>query len=158
MLNDFGYFYLQRDNLPEAEKLLRQAVTIQPKHKQAWGNLGIALGAEGRYQEAFEAFSKATTPARAHSNVGMILAQQQKYAEAQKAFQQSLAINAELEQPRLALAWLNRDLSATASPRRQPLPKAGSRALDFSLGLPLVRSAAPRIRRSPLPARTRSCR
>src|SRR5207244_1353798 len=38
LLNDFGFFHFERGNWDEAEKMLRDAVAINPKHAQAWGN------------------------------------------------------------------------------------------------------------------------
>ena len=58
LLNDFGFFYLQRGNLDEAEKALRASVASDPKCLQAWANLGLLLGYRERYGEAYEAIGQ----------------------------------------------------------------------------------------------------
>lgn len=117
LLSDFGYFYLGRGNLDEAEKKLRAALDINPNHVTAWGNLGMVLAYRQRYAEAFEAFSKAATPAEAHSNLGMILAQQQQPERARAELKQALALNPELKQPRAVLAWLDEHRAVVAQAR-----------------------------------------
>jgi Tfp pilus assembly protein PilF len=106
LLNDYGYFQLERGDLAEAEATLRRALEIDPKANRAWGNLGLALGYQGRYEDAYAAFEKAAGPAEAHSNVGVILAQQQQPELARQHLKQAIALNQELEQPRRVLAWL----------------------------------------------------
>jgi len=106
LLNDFGYFYLQRGNFDEAEKALRSSVAADAKCLPAWANLGLVLGHRERYGEAYEALAMAATPAEAHSNLGVILAQQEKFEAARAEFQQALTLNAELQQPRRLLAWI----------------------------------------------------
>jgi tetratricopeptide (TPR) repeat protein len=122
LLNDVGYFYLQRGNLDEAEKSLRAAVASDAKCLPAWANLGLVLGYRQRYGEAYEALAKAATPAEAHSNLGVILAQQEKFAAARAEFQQALSLNAELQQPRRLLAWLDQRSQATVA-QQMALPK-----------------------------------
>jgi Flp pilus assembly protein TadD len=130
LLNDFGYFYLQRGNLDEAEKALRASVASDAKCLQAWANLGLLLGYRERYGEAYEALAKAATPAEAHSNLGVILAQQQKFEAARAEFEQALTLNAELKQPRQLLAWLDGKSKATVA-QQISLP-TGVRPTDVS--------------------------
>jgi Flp pilus assembly protein TadD len=125
LLNDIGYFYLQRGNLDEAEKALRASVTNDAKCLPAWANLGLVLGYRERYGEAYEALAKAATPAEAHSNMGVILAQQDKFDEARTEFQQALALNAELQQPRRLLVWLDQRSQATVA-QQMALPTDAS--------------------------------
>src|SRR6185312_4212825 len=93
-------------NWTEAEKTLREAVAANPKHAQAWGNLGLTLGHAGRYQESLEAFNKSVSPAESYANLGMILAQQHKLPEAKEALQKGLELDPKMEQIRRALASL----------------------------------------------------
>jgi tetratricopeptide (TPR) repeat protein len=130
LLNDVGYFYLQRGNLEEAEKSLRAAVASDAKCLNAWGNLGLVLAYGQRYAEAYEALAKAATPAEAHSNLGMILAQQQKLDAARSEFQQALSLNAELQQPRQLLAWLEQHGKATIA--QQDAHQLGASSADSS--------------------------
>ncbi len=126
LLNDFGYFYLQRGNLDEAEKALRASVASDAKCLPAWANLGLVLGFRERYGEAYEALAKAATPAEAHSNLGVILAQQEKFDAARAEFQQALTLNAELQQPRRLLAWLDQRSHANVAQQMAPPIGAGA--------------------------------
>jgi Tfp pilus assembly protein PilF len=108
LLNDYGYFQLQRGDLAPAEQTIRKSLDIKPKFQRAWGNLGLALAYQGRYDDAFQAFEKAAGPAEAHSNVGLILVQHGQPEAARKHLQEAIMLNAELEQPRRALAWLDK--------------------------------------------------
>ena len=96
----------------EAEKWLRQAIALQPKHGRAWGNLALALGQQGRYKESFEAFTRVVSPAQAHSNLGMLLAQQGQSALAQAAFRQALTLEPDLKPARFALTQLEQTWTA----------------------------------------------
>jgi len=107
LLNDYGYYQLQRGDLTEAEKTIRQSLDLKPKFKRAWGNLGLALAYQGRYDDAYQAFEKAAGPAEAHSNVGVILVQHGQPDAARKHLQQAITLNGELEQPRRVLAWMD---------------------------------------------------
>jgi Tfp pilus assembly protein PilF len=106
LLNDLGYFYLERGNLVEAERNLRAAVDADRKFKTAWGNLGLALAYQQRFDDAFAAFEKAAGEAEAHANVGLLLVQSGQREAGSRHLRQALEINAELEQPRRVLAWL----------------------------------------------------
>ena len=78
LLNSFGYFYYSRGKWAEAEEQLRHALSIDPRHKRAWVNLGLTLGEQGRFPESLEAFRKAVSEAEAHSNLAFILTTQGK--------------------------------------------------------------------------------
>ncbi len=107
LLSDFGYYYYERENQAEAEKSLRKALEIDPAHVKALCNLGLVLAAEGRFDESFDAFSKAVGPAAAHSNLGVLLAKQGRYDQAKRAFHQALALDPTLTQPRAFLDYLD---------------------------------------------------
>jgi Flp pilus assembly protein TadD len=108
LLSDFGYYYYERGNQAEAERLLRQALAIDANHSKALCNLGLVLAAGGRLDESFQAFSKVVGPAAAHSNLGVLLAKQGRYDQARQAFHQALALDATLPQPKAFLAYLDR--------------------------------------------------
>ncbi|MFN4260369.1 MAG: tetratricopeptide repeat protein [Gemmataceae bacterium] len=109
LLNDVGYCHYQRGDLAEAEQWLRKAIAQDPKHTQAWINLGLVLGQQRRYDESREAFGKVLSPAEAHSNLGVILAQHGELAEAKAACRQALALNPHLPQARIVLARLEKE-------------------------------------------------
>lgn len=128
LLNDLGYCCHERGDDPEAEKWLRQALEINPKHARAQGNLALTLGHQGRYKEAFDAFTKVVSPAQAHSNLGVILAQQGQSALAQAALRQALELEPDLKQARFVLSRLEKPTVApqvrAARPEPDPEPAA----------------------------------
>jgi len=104
LLNDYGYYYHRRD-LAAAEHWYRAAIERSPKHPRAWVNLGMLLGEQHRYHEAFDAFSQVLTPGAAHSNVAMILARHGDRARAEQAARQALTLEPDLKQPQALLAF-----------------------------------------------------
>jgi len=89
--NDRGYLLLLEGNYPAAEQDFRQATELKPNFTAAWTNLGLAIGYQERYDEAFAVFLRATnSPAEAHCNLGFVFSQQAKLAEAQKHYRQAL--------------------------------------------------------------------
>jgi Tfp pilus assembly protein PilF len=106
LLNDAGCFHDRQGNPTEAERLLRQAIAVNPEHARAKINLGIALAHQGRLQEAFDAFVPVVGPAAAHSNIGMLLAKHGRNGEALRAFEQALALDPDLPQARAAVEHL----------------------------------------------------
>jgi Tfp pilus assembly protein PilF len=107
--NDFGYYYLSRENYAEAEKCFRRSLELKPKHAQATNNLALTLGYQKRYQECYAIFEKSIGVAAAHSNLGMILAQHQSYDEAAVEFRAALAEQPGLKQAQQMLAHLEND-------------------------------------------------
>ena len=108
MFSDLGYYYFKRGNLGDAERELRKAMEIDPKHAKALTNLGMVLAAEKRFDESFEIFSKAVGPAAAHSNVGVLMAKQGRNDDARREFHAALAIDSTLKQPKAFLEYLDR--------------------------------------------------
>jgi Flp pilus assembly protein TadD len=108
LLNDLGYSYYSRGKLDEAEKALRQALACDGKHARAWVNLGMTLGAQGRYAESLEAFCKAVPPAEAHCNLAFLLTTQKKWAEASQEYHAALGLNPNLVLAQASLEKLQR--------------------------------------------------
>jgi Tfp pilus assembly protein PilF len=138
LLNDVGYFHYECGDPQRAEKDLRRALEIDPKHRRAWVNLGVVLGAENRYVESYQAFAKVLTPAEARSNVGVILARQGRNEEAKQAFREALAQNPDLKPAKAILAVLEKPPTATAGAPSPP-PAAEGRCQGSRFG----ESAAP---------------
>lgn len=85
LFNNWGYSYYLRNNFIEAEKQFRHALKLKRDHKEAAANLGLALGQQERYQEAFKAFREAgLSEADAHCNLGFVYACKGKLEEAQR--------------------------------------------------------------------------
>ena len=59
LFTDWGYSCFLQNKYTEAEKHLRHALELKPDHVKARINLGMALGQQERYQEAFKAFRDA---------------------------------------------------------------------------------------------------
>lgn len=96
--NDSGYLFLLEGEYPAAEKAFRQAVELKPNFTAAWTNLGLALGYQDKYDEAFAVFLRATnTPADAHCNLAFVYAQQMKLSDAQTHYRRALVHNPELK-------------------------------------------------------------
>jgi Tfp pilus assembly protein PilF len=72
LLCDYGYFLHTHGRPGEAETQLRQALSLQPGHRQAQVNLALVLGTRGAFDESLRLFTEALGPAAAHHNVGML--------------------------------------------------------------------------------------
>ncbi len=107
LLNDYGVFYLTRDDGPTAEHWLRQALLAQPGHQRAKMNLGKSLALQGRLPESHQAFAEVVGPAAAYSNLGVLLAGQGRTREARDHFQRALALDASLVPARDFLAHVD---------------------------------------------------
>ena len=105
--SDLGFYYLERDNLGDAERELRKAIAIDPKHAKALTNLGMVLAGEQHFDESFLMFSKAVGPAAAHSNLGVLLAKQGRTDDARREFHEALALDSTLKQPQAFLDYLD---------------------------------------------------
>jgi Tfp pilus assembly protein PilF len=106
LLNDLGNFHYQLGQNVEAEKYLRQAVAIDPKHKRAWVNLGKVLSQLGRYEESCEAFAKVVRPAQAAANVGILLAKEGKIPEARQVLHKALTLEPDLQAAQVVLTQI----------------------------------------------------
>jgi Tfp pilus assembly protein PilF len=103
LLNDIGYSYYNRANWVEAETYLRKAVDADTNNKTAWNNLGMALAQQGKHDDAISAWTKAVTPAEAHSNLGFILLTQGKKDAARASYQKALQLEPTLRIAKLGL-------------------------------------------------------
>ena len=120
LLNDLGYHHYCRGHWTEAEDYLRRATTLQPKHRLAWMNLGLALAQQGRNEESLEAFGRVVRPAEAQCNLAFVLTAQGKRDEAKAAYRQALAQEPDLRLARLALAKLEAPPAPKKSPQAKP--------------------------------------
>ncbi len=84
-------------NFEVAIQLLKRVVELEPKHKNAWNDLGQAYLAMNRLDDAIAALQKQIEAepfhAYAYNNLGLVYWRQQKYEEASKAFQKQLEVN-----------------------------------------------------------------
>jgi tetratricopeptide (TPR) repeat protein/transglutaminase-like putative cysteine protease len=96
-LDESGRAAMRSGNLPLAIELLKRAVEVDPKHKYAWNNLGLAYLAVRQNDDAIAAFQKATEvnpyDEFAFNNLGRAYWQERKYDEAARAFRKQLEVN-----------------------------------------------------------------
>lgn len=93
LLNDVGYLYYLRQELPNAEAMYRQSLTKDPRNKQARNNLGLALAEQGRFDEAMAEFRQVGTEAEAYSNLAYIQVKVGELAEAEKNCHKALSLD-----------------------------------------------------------------
>ncbi len=120
LLNDLACFYRSHGDEAEAEKCLRRAVARQPDHEQAWVNLGMLLGRQGRWDESREAFARAVGQAAAHSNVGVLMARAGRREQALAELRQALALDPALKPARAFLEYLESPPRPALADRYEP--------------------------------------
>lgn len=98
VLCDYGYFLYSAGRLPEAEKTLRQAVSVEPTHRTSTVNLAVVLATQGQYDEAKSLFEKAIGPAAALHNIGMFKLRHGQTAEGQGMIAAALQMDPSLKQ------------------------------------------------------------
>ena len=96
-LFETGAVALQSGNTKAAVPLLQRATDLQPLHKQAWSELGLAYLRVGKLDEGVDALRKQleVNPADEHTNdyLGLALEQQQRADEAAVAFRRQIELN-----------------------------------------------------------------
>jgi tetratricopeptide (TPR) repeat protein len=96
-LNDAGIAALKNQNYRAATELLKKVVELEPKHKDAWNNLGRAYLALGKYDDSIAAFKKQieinSFDEFAYNNLGLAYQSQQKYDDAAAAYKKQLEVN-----------------------------------------------------------------
>ncbi len=161
--NDSGYSYYLQGRWIDAERNLKMAAKLDPENPRCQTNLGLALAAEGKTDEALAALSKAGGPAAAHANLGYLLAALGKTEEARKQYQDALKLQPDLAPVRQALATLDhkhqptppaRQLAATPPPvplaqqvAAAPPPKSPVQQVAAASGQSRAKSD-PEVRRS----------
>jgi tetratricopeptide (TPR) repeat protein len=96
-LDESGRAALRSGNIPLAIDLFKRAVEVDPKHKYAWNNLGLAYLAARRDDDAIAAFRKQTElnpyDEFAFNNLGRAYWQKRDYEDAVTAFNKQLEVN-----------------------------------------------------------------
>ncbi|HEX4663311.1 MAG TPA: DUF3857 domain-containing protein [Terriglobales bacterium] len=96
-LNEAGLAALKNQNFRAATELLKKVVELEPKHKDAWNNLGRAYLALVKYDDAISAFRKQIEinpfDEFAYNNLGLAYQSQQKYDDAIDAYKKQLDVN-----------------------------------------------------------------
>lgn len=107
--NDLGYFFLSRDRAADSERHFRAALDIDPLFDRAVVNLGLALAAQGRIDEAIETMDRVLPPEQSRSNAAMVLAREQKFDQAEALATEAVQLRPDLPQARALLEWLAGD-------------------------------------------------
>ncbi len=111
-----------------AEAHLREAVQAWQDFPEAWHNLGIALAAQSRFDDALEAYETALWQRRyfaeAWNNYGATLAKTGRVDDARKAFTESLQLKPSYQKARENLESLNEivERHSDARDRNEPDP------------------------------------
>lgn len=116
LLNDLGYSHYSRGDWANASATLARAVQIDPKHKKAWTNLGLAQAQLGQFDASFQSFCNAVRPADAHCNIAFVLAAQGKTEDAKGQYRQALALDPGMRLAHQALAQLEKPADAAPAP------------------------------------------
>ncbi len=75
LLNDIGYSHWLRGGDPQAEKMLLEALAVEPGHKGATLNLSTLYGKQGRYEDAYALLSKGATESEAQQYLAKLFPQ-----------------------------------------------------------------------------------
>ena len=96
-LDESGRAAMRTGNFPLAIELLKRAVEVDPQHKYAWNNLGLAYLATRQDTDAIAAFQKAVAvnpyDEFAWNNLGRAHWQERQYDAAAAAFRKQLEVN-----------------------------------------------------------------
>jgi len=106
LMNDLGFAYLEDGNLERAEEEFRAALAINPNDRRSINNLGLCVGMDGRYEEAYTLFRRVGSDAEAQANIGYILAQRGNINDAMQRYSRALTLNPELKTAAEALVQL----------------------------------------------------
>lgn len=92
-----GLAHQRSGNLPAAEQIYRQVLTVAPRHPDAQHLLGLIAAQQGRASEAIArigaAIAEAGTAPLFHHNLGNVYLGQERPAEAEGCFRRALAID-----------------------------------------------------------------
>lgn len=96
-LYDSGVQALKNEHYDLAVDLFQRTLKLDPAHKTAWENLGLAYLSSNQNDRAIEAFKKQTAlnayDEFAYTYLGLAYQRQQKYEEAIQQFQKQIEIN-----------------------------------------------------------------
>ncbi len=87
-----GQAYIDLKDNRQAIACLQQGLALDPKNEKLNYQMGMALAAEKRYNEALDAFMKAGDEAQAYNNIGVHYFVAGQYEEAAKCFQRAIEL------------------------------------------------------------------
>lgn len=155
LLSDYGYcLYLQSQH-EDAERVLRQALRQKPNHEASCNNLGLVLGAQGRYQESLEAFQRVNNEAEAHANLAYVFSQAGDLENARKGYLQALTLNKQLKPAAVAVIQVEKRLQMQEQERARIAQQKAAEAAEANAqpAAPPVQTAAPQVVQAPAPVK-----
>lgn len=110
-----GYWTFERNiTWQNPIRFWQDTVTKQPLKARGYNNLGVALCAINKFQEASVNFTQALTLLpdfpEAYSNLGMVQYRQNSFSEAEKNFKHAITLRSSYIEARLNLASLYKDM------------------------------------------------
>ncbi len=87
----------------EALKYFQQAAWVAPDNARYVGNLAMAQGMMGRYDESLKTYQRVMMPAKAHYNLGVICEARQDYERATQEYATAQRMNPHIRAPRRAI-------------------------------------------------------
>ena len=146
-LVDRGYSLYLRGRHAEADRSLRAALALDPRHARAHTNLGLVLAARGEADAAVAEFGRAgTDPADSRANLALALALGGKVEAARDEYARALAAKPSSKPAAAGLRVASTALKAGATPRPgatpaglPPLPGGPDAAVAVAAG------TAPRV-------------
>jgi Flp pilus assembly protein TadD len=94
--NNLAFSYILRSKWKDAEIELTRAIELAPDFARARVNLGMVLGHNGQFDDAFKQFEAALPPADAWYNLGLMYQSKRKSVEAAWAYKRALELNPKL--------------------------------------------------------------
>lgn len=122
--NDCGYSYYLQNRFEDALRALKTADKLEPNEPRVLTNLGLALAASGKTDEALEVLTRAGGPAVGHANLAYLTAALGKKEEAKALYQKALEIQPELTAAREALGVIDAQLAKGATAIASATPTA----------------------------------
>jgi Tfp pilus assembly protein PilF len=93
LLTDLGYCYYIQHQLEKAESTLQDALKLDPRSVAATNNLGLVVGAQGRFDEALKLFKRVNPEAQACANMAFVLAENGKLNESEQMYLRALTLD-----------------------------------------------------------------
>lgn len=158
--NDIGYSYYLQNRWSDAERALKTAETMDSNNPRVLTNLGLALAAQGKDDEALNVLSRANGPAVGHANLGFILAAQGKSESARRHYEHALALQPQLTAARDAIARIDAGAKGEASSalasaeNPRPVPPGATADAQVALSSATVSAPATPTATPPMPSRT----